>query len=482
MRLLVACASLLAFSACNATYSNPPPANRFYFPSGVAHVDVAGSENGALFVSGSNWDLRYTSGLFSAVNLDSVALPAFGAAFDGTPAAVVDLGTVATAEISSFAGELGVLDRGAGKLRFFIPSRSEGKHLQAVDAVVGGDVALSCFPAAPADAPSDCFTNAPSLSPAAFEKTVEGVPRASGPYGVSVRVRACATGDDCGGGRTCASSGVCLTSDGEPMADLYVTHIDEVDSPLASSKDPRGYLVHLESDTLTVDTSSFINMGWGGSTSAVTGGRWTYVSGRFPTMTTTAGYGNLLRLVDRAGTVLTTNLQWTHGVRDSRGVALNSDESVLYLAGRNPDVLLVLRIVSPLSDAPSLAVVRSVDLPVAPQQVVVISRPGQGDLVAVACSGNASGQLDGTLVLYDDDVGDLVAQVGGVGLQPYGVAVDRRGAGARLFLSNFGDGRVAVVDVPDLARAQEARLVAHLGDSQLCLTQRASTPGCAETP
>lgn len=481
MRPLVACASLLAFTACNATYSNPPPADRFYFPSAVAHVDVAGSENGALFVAGSNSDQRYTSGLFSAVDLDSVALPAFGAPVDGTPAAVVDLGTLATAEIATYSGEVGMLDRGGGKLRFFIPSTSEGRRLQAVDAVVGGALALSCFPAAPADTPSNCYVNAPSLSPAAIEKTAEGVPRASEPFGVSVRVRACASGDDCGSGRSCGTAGVCLTSDGEPMADLYVTDLAEVDAPRGSSKDPRGYLVHLESDTLTVDTSSYTNMGWGGSTSAVTGGRWTYVSGRFPTMTT-SGYANLLRLVDRAGTVLTTNLQWTHGVRDSRGIALNSDESLLYLAGRNPDVLLVLRIGSPLSDAPSISVVRSVDLPVAPQQVVVISRPGQGDLVAISCSGNASGQLEGTLALYDDDVGDLVAQVGGVGLQPHGMAVDRRGAGARLFLANFGDGRVAVVDVPDLARPQDARLVAHLGASQACLTQASSTPGCTEAP
>ena len=47
------------------------------------------------------------------------------------------------------------------------------------------------------------------------------------------------------------------------------------------------------------------------------------------------------------------------------------------------------------------------------------------------------------LAFYDDDVGDLVAQVSGVGLQPYAVAVDLKSTaaglntGARLYVSNF---------------------------------------------
>ena len=61
------------------------------------------------------------------------------------------------------------------------------------------------------------------------------------------------------------------------------------------------------------------------------------------------------------------------------------------------------------------------------------------------------------------------------------MTVDRRGNGARFFVSDFGDGRVAVVDVPELDRAQDARLVAHLGESQLCLTQASQTAGCVVT-
>ena len=102
----------------------------------------------------------------------------------------------------------------------------------------------------------------------------------------------------------------------------------------------------------------------------------------------------------------------------------------------------------------------------------MIARPGRGDLVVVTCSSA------GSVAIYDDDVGDLVSLVGGVGVQPYGLAVDVRGNAARIFVSNFGDGRISVIDVPELDRPQGARLVAHLGEQQLCLTRGVSSPGC----
>jgi hypothetical protein len=106
--------------------------------------------------------------------------------------------------------------------------------------------------------------------------------------------------------------------------------------------------------------------------------------------------------------------------------------------------------------------------------VKVLPRAGRGDLVAITCTGA------GVLAIYDDDAGDLVAQVGALGLQPFGVDADFRGDGVRLFVSAFSDGRVAVVEVPDLARPQGARLVAHIGRQQLCLTRSATTAGCTE--
>jgi hypothetical protein len=64
--------------------------------------------------------------------------------------------------------------------------------------------------------------------------------------------------------------------------------------------------------------------------------------------------------------------------------------------------------------------------------------------------------------------------------QPFGLAADVRGNSARLFASTFGDGRVAVIDIPDLDRPQDARMVARLGPRQL-RDPRQGTSVCQET-
>ncbi len=137
---------------------------------------------------------------------------------------------------------------------------------------------------------------------------------------------------------------------------------------------------------------------------------------------------------------------------------------------------MVLNVKNPTSDFPSIDVERVISMPNGANQVLVIPRPGRSDLVAITCI------EAGALVLYDDDVGDIAALIPGVGAQPFGVAVQPIGAGARLFVSNFSDGRIAVIDVVDLARPHEARLVAHLGQSQQCLTgSKTGTPIACDT-
>jgi hypothetical protein len=44
--------------------------------------------------------------------------------------------------------------------------------------------------------------------------------------------------------------------------------------------------------------------------------------------------------------------------------------------------------------------------------------------------------------------------------------VQEQGNAARIFVSNFGDGRVSVIDIEDLGSPQLARLVAWLGKRQ----------------
>ena len=182
-----------------------------------------------------------------------------------------------------------------------------------------------------------------------------------------------------------------------------------------------------------------------------------------------------MRLVERTGVVWTSGLEYAYRVGEARGLALSSDEKRLYLVGRFPDTLVVVTVDDSSPLGPSLKVVRAVPLPEGSNELRVIPRPGRSDLVAVTCSGG------GVVVLYDDDVGDLVAQVQGVGLQTFGLAVAMRPPGARLFATNFSDGRVAIIDIPDLNRPQEARIAGHVGIQQLCLTRGQNTPGCAGT-
>ncbi len=258
----------------------------------------------------------------------------------------------------------------------------------------------------------------------------------------------------------------------EPLADVYVTHITQADTPLASGLSPRGYLVHLSSHAPEVTEASFINLGTGATSSVVVGQRYVYASGRGLNPT-----GNLLRLVDPdtigadGGTfVLTSGIENAYRAVEGRGVALSSDEHRVYIAARLPDSLIVASVNDPTSLTPRIDVARTVPLPANPSEVRVIRRAGQSDLVVVTCSGAQS------VVLYDDDVGNVVGQVNGVGLTPFGLAVDLRESGARLYVGDFDDGRIAVIDIPDLNRPQEARLVAHLGNQQLCLTQGQRNP------
>jgi hypothetical protein len=88
--------------------------------------------------------------------------------------------------------------------------------------------------------------------------------------------------------------------------------------------------------------------------------------------------------------------------------------------------------------------------------------------VAITC------YTDGSVVFYDDDLGQIVALIPGVGALPFAISVDGRGPDwARLYVSNFGDGRVAMIDVPLTpligGEVFAPRLIGHLGEKQYCL-------------
>lgn len=480
-------AALVAWgSGCPSTtqWVNLPPSQQLYFPTGVVHVDSPLSADGVLFVANANFDKRYATGSLMALNLSKLGLPVFGAPVGASgPVQITDLKTddAGIVLISSFAGEMASLDLGQGRTRLFIPSRSEGMKLQAIDAdaLTSSDAQPVLHCSTPqGSTPSDCATNAVSLSPKEFEQSPEGLPRAPGPFGVSVRPRTCPTGH-CSVGSCVA--GACMTTNNagvaEPFADVFVTHLTQADSPLASGLNPRGYLVRVASQGLAVTQESFIFLGPGATSSVTHGPRYVFASGRGLNPA-----GKLLRLVDPntagddGGTrVMTAELEQTFKAFEARGLALSSNQRRIYMATRVPDSLVVASIDDPMSDLPRVQATHAISVPASPNEVRVISRPGRSDLVAIACTGASA------VVLYDDEVGDLVGQVNGVGLSPFDISVDRRGDGARLYVSNFDDGRIAVIDIPSLDRPHEARLVAHLGTTQqLCLTQGQRIPSLCD--
>ena len=85
--------------------------------------------------------------------------------------------------------------------------------------------------------------------------------------------------------------------------------------------------------------------------------------------------------------------------------------------------------------------------------------------MAVSCSD------DGSIALYDDDLGRVAATVRGAGEQPFGIAVDAHPTqnNARLFVTSFGRGNLAVIDLPSLDDPKQAAVLATYGLNQNCL-------------
>lgn len=466
---------VLLLGCPNPTTGSGPPLERLYFPMGIAHVDVPGKTEGVLFVANANADKRYATGSVVALALDTMGLPPLGApeASDAGPPPIADLPALNLTEsqsvqVASFTGELAVMATSANSYRLYVPTRSEGMNVYQAEATIApdGTPSLTCV-----DGSRNCLPSGTSLTPKLFPGSDAGVQWALTPFGVAAAPRSCVAPADCCAtpqcDRTC-TGGQCIGTDQKPFADVWVTYAPRTDSQslLGPNVALTGYLARLDSDDFTLKEDSLIPIGPGGSNSVAVAGSWVYVSGRI-----LAPAPNLLRLVNRDRVVLSTALEGSFRVSDARSIALSSDGKRLFIVGRVPDTLLIANISNP-TGIPTLNFVRGIPLPDAPNDVKVIPRAGRGDLVVVSCTAASS------VVLYDDEVGDLVSLIGGVGVQPYGVAVDVRGNAARIYVSNHGDGRITVIDVPELDRPQGARLVARLGERQAC-TISPSSPACA---
>ena len=92
---------------------------------------------------------------------------------------------------------------------------------------------------------------------------------------------------------------------------------------------------------------------------------------------------------------------------------------------------------------------------------------------------------DGSVVFYDDDLGQIAGLIPGVGALPFAMAIDGRGPDwARVYVSNFGDGRIAIIDVPlspvIAGERFSPRLIGHVGSKQYCLLNT-DQPDCVDT-
>jgi hypothetical protein len=457
--------SALVWAGCAAeTEPQPPPTDRFVYPSGIVHLPVSSdpSKQGALFVSSANFDKCFDTGAVLALDLDTLGLPAIGTTVGSPPMEITDLKVAPenTVQIESFAGQMAVWRNPAGgRPRLFVPTRAEENYLHAID--IQGKTQLECVQ----EEGRNCIPGALSLT-RNIGNAVEDLPRAPAPLGVTV--------NDNGEG-------------GEP--EVWVTHVEAADSPARSARNFATYVVHIPAanrDELSLSADNFVSLSSGGLSiggahATAVGQSYVYVSGRGYVAGQQSQFaGFLLRLIDRGNRlrILETDLGAIYRTLEARDVLLGGydpvqDKERLYLVARGPDTLLVVDVLGARTSRPTISVVNAVLLPGGASYAALIRRgaPNVNDDI-VAVTSTATTRTRGAVVLYDTRLGQIVKQVDDVGRQPYGIAVHHHHdeadgkEKARLFVTNFGDGRVAVIDIPDLESPQGAELVAYLGRPQ----------------
>lgn len=461
MRALALTSALLLLSACPAAIEpQPPPLDRFVFPTSAVHRAAPGGTEGVLYVASSNFDRTFDSGAISAVSLDALVadgrLPRFPAQPGFTE--VPDLGLTADNQVhvASLTGVMDAYETGTG-VRLFVPSRDEGSPLQTVEADAADPARLRCGGGASG---RDCREGALSL--VRVEGATDGVPRAPAP--VAARV---------------------IPFGGS--AEVWLTHAELVDTPEGSRRDPKSYLLHLSPDARQVTASDFYQVSdlndRGGTHAVARLGRFVVTTGRRFSYSQRVEEGSpffLLKIVDTLAAqpvavsagIESGQFSLASGVQ-ARGVAYDEATQRLYVVTQLPDALLVFDVLGTDVNAPAsvtppfprLNLVNFVPLPAGSSELELIPRAGRASLVAITATSE-----NGLVVFYDDDVGQAVGQLRDVGDRPYDLTFQVRpngtATGARLFVPAFGDGQVTVIDIPDLTRPGDARLVAKLGAPQ----------------
>lgn len=480
MRLQFLTPALLLLAACRDTLPERlPPSHSFAYPSGMVHLpSAAPGGNGTLYVASSNFDKFFDLGAVMAVNLDSAgeggvlsrALPTFGVPPE-SPIPEIPLGVPDASKvyIQSMSGDMVVYRPATGGADYlFVPSRAEGDYLQVVQA---NGAELTCT----GTDSRKCLERAFSLTEAfkTLEETSQfpdGLPGAPAPMGAAIR----------DGDLWITHVVSALQSEGDNRQDTASTYVVR-----ASAQELVDRLLDPAARTpLRLPVSAFVPLNVGaslaGAHSVALGTDFAFLSGRV----VTSGQGSggvppfLLRAISRTDTNLFSDpdLRASYPDIEARGLALNESGTRLYMAARAAGSTLLIMDVASTPTTLDVSVVRAIDtLPPGASTVKVVSRgPGRGDLVLISCT------AAGVLAIYDDEVGNIVAQVPDLGVQPYAIAVEPRAtipveppgappvAGARVYVANFGDGQVSVIDIPSLDSPQQARVVARLGRVQRC--------------
>lgn len=425
---------VLAVAACDNGAEDglpPPPFDgepaRFFFPTGIA-VTPDGEH---LLVANSNFDRAFNSGTLLQIDLAAFD-EAAGAAdrrTDTLPAAQV----VARGRIDSFAGPLA---SNAAGTSVWLATRNRDLLIRAP--LDGGR--LSC----PND---DCSTDAIPLGPQGMDDPFSVVP-----------------------------AEVILPGGTAPEPVVVVNHLAPEG---ASDAEQSGWIAVIPERVASASQKPFengafrIRMGEY-TTSALA---WSDVTGRLfagGCFLRVAGESvvacrvdferaeasqNILRSVQLAAgpdaQPLTSQLgTLTGGRAETLDVALSSDRSLLYVATKTPNALLV--VVPPEPGSTAIPTLRAV-IPLAstPGRLHVIARP-EGDLVA------ATALEDDALLLVEPAAGRVAAQVLPVGDGPYDVTSVETEDGHRLFVSLFFSCGVAAVDVP-ASRPFDAAVVSTVG-------------------
>jgi hypothetical protein len=483
-----------ALAACQTQFAPKyPPLTRFHFPTGLA-VDSPYSPDGGtpahyLYVVGdSNFDLNYDRGVVYAIDLDAIGDPTTGlippalandAGWDGEPlrvSDVVDAGDfdpdLGYVYVDALGGEMRLVRTSAGINRLLLPSRF-GNVVTAIDVVDGG--LLTCY----ASLGRDCL-NPVSSTPLQVGNS-PGANQVLDVFGIS--------------------NPVSYTPPGQPPElDVFITHLrnqargsggvvttgvygnnlnqigaaylirENVDFPGKVIAEPIGPYT---ADAVTAQVLD-------GVTFAVFTGRFNGTATAIRVLTPggqpcapVLPDGQLP--FDPNRVLVNIDLSAVLKGIDGRGITFSTNGDRVFAISRTPDALVVLKNTFQNPAQMDLHVSWVAPLPPGPVELTALPRVDAsgkpiGDLVAI------SSDFASVVAFYDDDIGQVVAQVPAVGIEPFAIATAARTLGrgptaqilpgVRLFVTAFATGQIAVIDVPDLLQPSGAQIVALIGTAE----------------